>query len=156
MRVVVVVVVVVVEQWAFKGGVVVGNSCEYKRRSKKKLGSASMGGADIEKPLLEHNQLNPVFPNCPGCKNAHLQSPDAGIPYKQFITVFLLVLCSCKYHALFCFSLLPLVLSPVFPFSLSFLPFPSSLLNKTSTLHLLQHTCYKPTMESKPGENIFA
>jgi hypothetical protein len=53
-----------------------------------------MGGADIEKPLLEHNQLNPVFPNCPGCKNAYLQSPDAGIPYKQFITVFLLVLCS--------------------------------------------------------------
>ncbi|CAM6008983.1 unnamed protein product [Sphagnum balticum] len=53
-----------------------------------------MGGADIEKPLLEHNHLNPVFPNCPGCKNAYLQSPDAGIPYKQFITVFLLVLCS--------------------------------------------------------------
>ncbi|KAH8951267.1 hypothetical protein BDL97_09G018300 [Sphagnum fallax] len=53
-----------------------------------------MGGADIEKPLLEHNQLNPVFPNCPGCKNAYLQSPDAGVPYKQFITVFLLVLCS--------------------------------------------------------------
>ncbi|CAK9236620.1 unnamed protein product [Sphagnum troendelagicum] len=35
-----------------------------------------------------------VFPNCPGCKNAYLQSPDAGVPYKQFITVFLLVLCS--------------------------------------------------------------
>ncbi len=104
------------------------NSKKIKAENKKMFGSGSLGGANTEKPLLEHKQL-PVFPNCPGCKNAYLQSLDGGIPSKQFFTVFLLVLCSCKYHACFA-SLFP---SPILsPFSPSLSPF---LLHSTRLLH---------------------
>ncbi|KAH9545527.1 hypothetical protein CY35_12G052400 [Sphagnum magellanicum] len=39
----------------------------------------------------ENKKKEVQYPNCPGCKCAYLQHPDAGIPYKEFLSVFLLI-----------------------------------------------------------------
>jgi hypothetical protein len=34
------------------------------------------------------------YPNCPGCKCAYLQHPDAKLPFKEYLNLFCLVLAS--------------------------------------------------------------
>jgi len=43
----------------------------------------------------ENKKKEVQYPNCPGCKCAYLQHPDAGIPYKEFLSVFLLIFVAC-------------------------------------------------------------
>ncbi|KAH8945495.1 hypothetical protein BDL97_12G042400 [Sphagnum fallax] len=45
----------------------------------------------LQKNENENKKKEVQYPNCPGCKCAYLQHPDAGIPYKEFLSVFLLI-----------------------------------------------------------------
>ncbi|CAK9856127.1 unnamed protein product [Sphagnum jensenii] len=45
----------------------------------------------LQKNENEDKKKEVRYPNCPGCKCAYLQHPDAGIPYKEFLSVFLLI-----------------------------------------------------------------
>ncbi|CAM6033384.1 unnamed protein product, partial [Sphagnum compactum] len=48
--------------------------------------------AEDQQILLQKKKKKEIqYPNCPGCKCAYLQHPDAGIPYKEFLSVFLLI-----------------------------------------------------------------
>jgi len=44
----------------------------------------------LGKPLLQKKE----YPNCPGCKCAYLQHPDAKLPFKEYLNLFCLVLAS--------------------------------------------------------------
>ncbi|CAK9235547.1 unnamed protein product [Sphagnum troendelagicum] len=44
-----------------------------------------------DQQILLQKKKEIQYPNCPGCKCAYLQHPDAGIPYKEFLSVFLLI-----------------------------------------------------------------
>jgi hypothetical protein len=46
----------------------------------------------LGKPLLQKKE----YPNCPGCKCAYLQHPDAKLPFKEYLNLFCLVLASCR------------------------------------------------------------
>jgi hypothetical protein len=69
-------------------------------KEKKKLAMAD--DAEDQQILLQKNEnenenkkKEVQYPNCPGCKCAYLQHPDAGIPYKEFLSVFLLIFVAC-------------------------------------------------------------
>ncbi len=69
-----------------------------KLRRKKKLAMAD--DPEDQQILLQKNEnenkkKEVQYPNCPGCKCAYLQHPDAGIPYKEFLSVFLLIFVAC-------------------------------------------------------------
>jgi hypothetical protein len=52
--------------------------------------------AEDQQILLQKKKKKEIqYRNCPGCKCAYLQHPDAGIPYKEFLSVFLLIFVAC-------------------------------------------------------------
>ncbi|CAM6037846.1 unnamed protein product [Sphagnum compactum] len=56
------------------------------------MGGGGGGGQILlQKNENENKKKEVQYPNCPGCKCAYLQHPDAGIPYKEFLSVFLLI-----------------------------------------------------------------
>jgi hypothetical protein len=61
-----------------------------KKRQKERKGS--MEEDHLGKPLLQKKE----YPNCPGCKCAYLQHPDAKLPFKEYLNLFCLVLASCR------------------------------------------------------------
>jgi hypothetical protein len=67
-----------------------GEKCE--SRAGKNLAMAD--DAEDQQILLQKKK-EIQYPNCPGCKCAYLQHPDAGIPYKEFLSVFLLIFVAC-------------------------------------------------------------
>jgi F0F1-type ATP synthase membrane subunit c/vacuolar-type H+-ATPase subunit K len=61
---------------------------EVERRTQETYKEMKGSMGNIEEPLLPKKQ----YPNCGACKWAPMLQPDAGIPYKEFFYLFLLVL----------------------------------------------------------------
>jgi hypothetical protein len=59
---------------------------------REKARKGSMEEDHLGKPLLQKKE----YPNCPGCKCAYLQHPDAKLPFKEYLNLFCLVLASCR------------------------------------------------------------
>jgi hypothetical protein len=78
---------------------------EVERRTQETYKEMKGSMGNIEEPLLPKKQ----YPNCGACKWAPMLQPDAGIPYKEFFYLFLLVLVNCKHlllrlsHSCSCF-----------------------------------------------------